>query len=98
MQILYSPSFNDFGDILDYQFNGDKITVTYNGETDEFDFTDMPDGHAFSYGREPSIVSSLPIQPVIEAMKQDGVLKVKLIKFIDGDAMDEDKFPDWIEV
>lgn len=98
MQVFYSPILNDSGDILQYIFDGDKITVTYNEQIDEFDFTGMPDGKAISYGKEPSLVSSLPIQPVIEAVRQGGVLKVKLVKFIGEDATEEEKFPDWIEV
>jgi hypothetical protein len=97
MLVLYSPQINE-KDILKYKFEGEKIVVTYNGETDEFDFTNMPDGMAASYGREPSLVSTLPIQPVIEVKKENGILKVTLIKFINMNAIDEEKYPNWIEV
>lgn len=98
MKILYSPQINEI-DVLEYEFVGDKITVTYNGEIDEYDFTDMPDGSvARSYGREPEIISNLPINPVIEAKRMNGILHVILIKFIPFNATEDKKFPDWIEV
>jgi hypothetical protein len=97
MQVLYSPQCNE-KDTLEYQFIGDKIIVTYNGEVDEFDFTDMPDGIARNYGREPEIISTLPISPVIEVSKLNGVLYAQLLKFIGKNASQEDKFPEWQEV
>lgn len=89
--ILYSPQFNE-QDELTYQFEGDKIIATLNGETDEFDFTGMPDGFA------GNIITKLPICPIISAKKEDGVLFVELLKFIKMDATEEERFPKWIEV
>jgi hypothetical protein len=98
MRVLYSPQVNE-KDTLEYLFEGDKITATYNGEVDIFDFTGMPDGRANSHDRyNTTIISTLPFCPVIEAEKKDGILSVKLIKFIKEDASHEDRFPDWIEV
>lgn len=97
MFVLYSPQVNET-DTLEYTFDGEKIIANYNNQVDEFDFTDTVDGQAMSYGREPSIVSELPIQPVIDAVRTNGVLKVTLLKFITSDSTEEDKFPDWIEV
>lgn len=98
MKVLYSPQINE-DDTLEYVFDGDKITVTYNGEVDVFDFTGMPDGKANSYDRKSqTIISTLPFCPVIDATKENGVLSVQLVKFIPMDAPQEDLFPDWIEV
>lgn len=98
MRVLYSPQVN-LRDTLEYVFEGDKITVTYNGEIDVFDFTGMPDGVANSHDRyNRTIISTLPVCPVIEAEKRNGVLSVQLMKFIPEDAPYEDRFPDWIEV
>jgi hypothetical protein len=44
MQVLYSPQFNDV-DSISYEFVGEKIICTLNGEVDEFDFTACPKGY-----------------------------------------------------
>lgn len=99
MRVLYSPQVNE-QDTLNYEFVGDKITVTYNGEVDIFDFTGMPNGCSISsYDRnDVGIKSDLPIDPIIKAEKVNGVLQVELINFIGLDATEEERFPDWIEV
>ncbi|QJT70398.1 hypothetical protein [Microcystis phage MaeS] len=97
MKVLYSPQLNE-NDVLEYEFIGDKIIASYNGEVDEFDFTDMPDGFANGGGRNPNIISTLPFCPIIEARKTDGVLYVTMIKFISSNASEKEKFPDWIDV
>ena len=91
MRMLFSPQVNN-KDTLTYEFIVDKIIVTLNGEVDEFDFTDMPDGRA------DNIESHLTINPVQQAYKINGVLHVILLNFIDGNATEEERFPDWIEV
>ena len=56
MKILYSPQINDEHQIS-YEFNGDIITATVNGETDTFDFSSMPNDSIAQ-----SIKSKLPVQ------------------------------------
>jgi hypothetical protein len=97
MQVLYLPCFNDV-DELSYEFSGDIITATLNGEVDVFDFTDMPDGFASAAIKRGEIQTTLPVAVVTEAEKQGGVLQVKLVRFIGRDATYEERFPDWIEV
>jgi len=97
MMVLYSPQIHET-DVIEYQFEGDKITVTYNGQVDEFDFTGTPDGRAISYGRDPSIISDLPIQPVLEVVRANGTLYVTLLNFIGHIASEEERFPEWKEV
>jgi hypothetical protein len=98
VKVLFSPQVNE-KDTLTYEFDGDKIIATFNGEVDEFDFTGMTsDGVALSYGKDPSIVSDLPIQPVIDAVRVNGELKVTLLSLIKVNATEEEKFPEWIEV
>lgn len=97
MFVLYSPQINET-DTLEYTFVSDKIIVTYNGQVDEFDFTGMPDGIARSYTKDPEIISTLPIKPVIEVVKENGILKATLLNYISIDATEEEQFPDWVEV
>lgn len=97
MKVLFSPQVNET-DSLVYEFIGDKIIATYNGEIDEFDFTGLPDGEAITNYGEVSIVSTLPICPIIHAAKISGVLHITLLNFISEGAPREDLFPEWIEV
>lgn len=97
MRVLYAPQFNDIQK-LEYRFEGDVITVTLDGQTDVFDFTGMEDGIASNEGREQAITTTLPINPFIYAEKANGVLSVKLLKFIGMNPTHEENFPDWIEV
>lgn len=87
MRILLSPCFSD--EKIDYQFDGQVITATMNGNTDTFDFTDMPDGQA------ANINTTLPINPIIEAKKENGELSVILLKYVGEDATEGELFPDW---
>lgn len=100
MKVLYSPIFDNSGlHDLSYEFIGDKIIVTYNGDVDEFDFTNMPEGcFLTSYDRrEKDIQSTLPIDPVLDVAKENGLLKVRLLKFY-SDESELDSIKDWIEV
>lgn len=90
MRILYSPQRSD--DTIRYNFGPDIIQATYGDQTDTFDFTEMPDGRA------ENIETSLPINPIIEAWRENGVLHVKLLKFHGPDATEEERFPEWQEV
>lgn len=106
MKIIYSPQRND--EILQYGFNGEEIHVIHmkpTGEVDEvgnptydligeetFDFSQMPDGIM------EEIETTLPINPIVSARRENGVLHVVLLNFIGDNATEEEKFPQEIEV
>ncbi|WP_346207609.1 hypothetical protein NSS91_16010 [Caldifermentibacillus hisashii] len=87
MRVLFSPVVCDKK--IDYEFNKEVITAIYEGETDTFDFTGMPDGVL------KEVDTVLTVNPIIEARKENGVLSVILTNFISKDAPDEEKFPEW---
>lgn len=88
MRIKYSPQVSS--DTLKYTFTGDIIRVAYKDKTDIFDFTNMPNGIA------ENIESKLGINPIISAKKEDGVLFVELLNFInENETKQEVLFPDW---
>lgn len=87
MQIKYSPQRSD--DVLDYGFNGERITVTLNGQTDTFDFTGLPDG------KLESIETTLLLNPIISAERINGELFVELLYFHGANATQEELFPTW---
>lgn len=93
MMILYSPQFNLFGQKIFYTFEEDKVIAELDGKVDTFDFSGMPDGKADSI--ESDI---LGFSPVISAERVDNTLHLVLLNFIDSNATNEEKFPEWIEV
>jgi hypothetical protein len=73
MKIIFSPQRADFQTII--VVDGDKLTVTVDGQTDVFDFTGMPNGKA------GAISSDLTYNPVISAERVDGELIVNMINW-----------------
>ena len=99
MKIKYSPQVNE--EQIRYEFDGDVITATICNFTDTFDFSEFPDGELKKYDEETGeelIKTNLPINPIISAKRENGVLSVVLLNWIGTDASEEERFPDWIEV
>lgn len=90
MRVLYAPQRSD--DNIEYTFDGEKITATINGQTDIFDLSSITDKLS------NILETTLPISPVIDATRVNGVLEVVLISYIGQDATESEKFPDWVEV
>ena len=94
MRILMSPQVMLEDQRFDFVFSGESISATFDGETDTFDFSGLPDGEVdFS-----KIETMLPINPILIARRVDGVLSVELLNFISEDASDAERFPEWVEV
>lgn len=93
MMILYSPQFNLSGQKIFYTFEKDKVIAELDGKVDAFDFNGMPDGKADSIESD-----TLGFSPVISAERKEGVLHLVLLNFIDFDATEEEKYPEWQEV
>ncbi|MGK0546346.1 hypothetical protein ACSEE7_12665 [Halomonas cupida] len=72
MKAILTPQNNPNVD-HSYRAEGDVLHITVNGVEDSFDFTGMPDGAASGFD------SDLPINPLIQASKADGVLTVTLL-------------------
>jgi hypothetical protein len=90
MWIKYSPCRSD--DSLVYTFDGEKVIANFNGQEDIFDFTEMPDGVA------ENIETILPIDPIISAKREEGILYLELLYFHGANASYEERFQDWQEV
>jgi len=88
MLILWSPQRSDRS--LSYQFSGETITATLDGETDTFDFSALPDGEL-----DVSVLeTTLDICPVLAARRVNGQLEVTLLRFHGPDAPDSERFPE----
>lgn len=90
MKILLSPQRNDKK--IEYQFEGENITATIDNITDTFDFSTMPDGIM------DEVETTLDVNPIVSAKRVEGELYVELLNFIDDNATEEEKFPEWQEV
>lgn len=61
---------------ISHIINEDILTVTIEGIEEEFDFTGMPDG-----ALEGIEVDFLPLNPILNAIKELGVLTIDLYRF-----------------
>jgi hypothetical protein len=95
MRIKFIPQRND--NSLEYQFDGEVITATYNGEiTDTFDFSHFEEGDKADV---QNIETALPVNPIISARRENGEVKVELLKY-HGNLQAGAEYPntDWQEV
>jgi len=88
MLIRWSPQRSDRQ--LSYQFDGETITATLDGETDTFDFSGLPDGELDVSALE----TTLDICPVLAARRVNGKLEVKLLKFHGPNPTPQEAFPE----
>jgi hypothetical protein len=90
MKILLSPQVNE-DKVIIYTFSGEIVTATLDGVTDTFDFSSFPDGDL----DRSTIVTTLAINPIMSAQRENGVLEVEVLNFIKKDATEDEKFPQW---
>ena len=93
LRVFFSPIVG-LADQIQYTFDKNKITATYKGTVDTFDFTGMPDGQL----ELSTLETTLELSPIISAERIDGVLYVELLNPISDDATEFQRFPEWIEV
>ena len=88
MLVRWSPQRNDRS--LTYEFDGETITATLDGQTDVFDFSSLPDGELDVSALE----TTLDICPIISARRVNGQLEVTLLKFHGPNAPESERFPE----
>jgi len=88
MLILWSPQRSDRS--LSYEFDGETITATLDGQADVFDFSSLPDGELDVSALE----TTLDICPVLAARRVNGQLEVTLLRFHGPDAPESARFPE----
>lgn len=77
MIIKYEKVLHVNNHVFTYVIENEKITASYEGESDVFDFTDMPDGIATFLDVE----TDLAYNPIVTAVRDNGILTVTLIAF-----------------
>jgi len=88
MFVRWSPQRSDRS--LSYQFSGETITATLDGQSDTFDFSGLPDGELDVSALE----TTLDICPVLAARRVNGRLEVTLLKFHGPNALESERFPE----
>ncbi len=98
MRVLFSPQRDDRQ--LAYQFDGEIIIATLDGQSDTFDFSTLPEGEVPKKDNgEPDIDTFLTIVPIRGGRRRsDGVLELILLYFHGKNATQEELYPDWQEV
>lgn len=103
MKVLLSPQISDNTITYEFSQNYIKVRMIYNDTEyiDSFDFSGFSDGQLEVHDEvtgEPNILVDLPVNPLLLAKREKGILWVKLLNWIDIKEKDEDVlFPDWID-
>ena len=91
MRVKLTPQYNP-GKAIAYTFGVDSFVVEMDGVTDTFDFSKV------SEVDPRQIKTSLPINPVVHVERLSGVLQLTLINYINEEAMETERFPQFMEV
>ena len=92
MNILFRPQINPYVESFQFHFEGEIITVTQGEEKDIFDFSEIPDGMV------DGVETTLLVNPIIRARRENGVLYVELKKLYEDEVPIDEQFPEWMEV
>ena len=93
MRIYKSPQVRLDDKRIDYSAKGDKLTVTIEGVSDTFDFTNV-----VGVLNMVSIRTTLTFNPLQKVERKNGTVEVTAINYIGQNATDEERFPHFQEV
>lgn len=78
IEIVETPQYADFK--ISHTTTDDVLTIDIDGTTEDFDFTELPEGKA-----EDILVEFLPVNPVMGIEKIGDIITVTLIRFYGDD-------------
>ena len=93
MRIYKSPQVRLDDKRIDYSAKGDKLTVTIEGVSDTFDFTNV-----VGVLNMVSVRTTLTFNPIQKVERKNGTVEVTAINYIGQNATDEERFPHFQEV
>ena len=93
MRIYKSPQVRTDDKRIDYSAKGDKLTVTIEGVSDTFDFTNV-----VGVLNMVSVRTTLNFNPIQKVESKNGNIEVTTINYIGQNATDEERFPHFQEV
>ena len=91
MRVKLTPQYNP-GKAIAYTFGVDSFVAEMDGVTDTFDFSKV------SEVDPRQIRTSLPINPVVHVERLSGVLQLTLINYINEEATETERCPQFMEV
>jgi len=83
IKIIETPQFSTTSSYT-YEIKGDCLTIQMDGEEEEFDLTNMPEGRSISIQ-----VDNIPINPIVEITKVKDLITITLIRFYGEDEKEE---------
>ena len=99
MIVHFSPQRSD--DYIIYSFESEKVIVKIGTKIDTFDFSSLQDGDIVARNEETGqleIETTLPLLPILDARRENGVIVVTVLKYHGKDAPYEERFPEPLEV
>ena len=91
MLVQLTPQYNPAHSIK-YTFGQDSFVAEMDGVTDTFDFSKV------SELNPRQIKTILPVNPVVHVERVSGVLQLTLINYINEEATETERFPQFMEV
>lgn len=93
MRIYKSPQVRLDDERIRYSATGDRLTVTIEGVSDTFDFTNV-----VGVLNMITVRTTLPFNPLQKVERKNGTIEVTTINYIGQDATEEERFPHFQEV
>ena len=93
MRLYKSPQVRLDDERIKYTAAGDKLTVTIEGVSDTFDFTNV-----IGVLNMVSVRTTLTFNPIQKVERKNGNIEVTTINYIGQNATDEERFPNFQEV
>lgn len=93
MRIYKSPQVRMGDERTEYSAKGDKLTVTIEGVSDTFDFTNVVGVLNMS-----AVRTTLNFNPIQKVERKNGNIEVTTINYIGQNATEEERFPHFQEV
>ena len=91
MKVKLTPQYNP-NQVIKYTFGADSFVAEIGGITDTFDFSKVNELNP------RQIKTSLPVNPVVHVERMSGVLQLTLINYINEEATETERFPQFMEV
>ena len=91
MKVKLTPQYNP-NQVIKYTFGADSFVAEIGGITDTFNFIEV------SELSPRQIKTTLPINPVVQIERVNGELQLTLINYINEEATETERFPEFEDV
>ena len=91
MKVKLTPQYNP-NQVIKYTFGADSFVAEMDGISDTFNFIGV------SELSPRQIKTTLPINPVVQIDRVNGELQLTLINYINDEATETERFPEYMEV